>query len=208
MQSALTVMSNELTEIKEKYSVCSAELVVKQIDFDELSSAFSEHVKGWSEQIQLANQNTERVTVANLNKEKMTAEKQQQEKAAGENIKRLTGELEEKSRCLEEMQHLIEAEMQVRTELQQQVETFNRCIEAKEETIRELTDELGRKTRSLEEERHVKKLEASFGCYHRFNRFVYFLINKTNQEFQCYHSLIMISNFDVKIVASKEHTKD
>jgi len=169
----LDELSLELAEIKDKYSLCSAEVLVKQTELDELSLVFKEHVKHCSDQLQMANQNTEiMMAEMQLQVESSTS----QIKVAGENIKRLTGELEEKSRSLEEMQHLIEAERRITTDLQQQAESSNRMIEAEVETISKLRKEVKEKTSALEEERQLKETEVSstqsFWCKHYENPFI------------------------------------
>jgi len=151
-------VSEELTEIKEKYSVCSAELVVRQAELDELSSAF----KGCLEDLQRANQNTER----------MTAELQQQVesltsqmKNAKVSISMLTEDLEEKERSLAEKLHLIQTEMLTSAKMQQQFESSKNQVKAAEEMIRKLSEEYEDKINSLEEKHHDKKTEASFKTY-------------------------------------------
>jgi len=100
-------VSQELTDIKEEYLSCSTELVVKQTELLELSSTFKEHVKHCSEQLQLANQNTERVEI----------EMQQQVESSTSLIKSLeessrsiSEQLEEKTNHWENLQRLKEIE--------------------------------------------------------------------------------------------------
>jgi len=93
MQSAMTVMSDELTEVKDKYSLSCSEVLVNQTEIDQLSSTFKEHVKHCSEQLQLASQNAERVT-AEMQQQVESSKNQIQ--VAEEGIRRLKEEVEEK----------------------------------------------------------------------------------------------------------------
>jgi len=105
--SELENMSEELTEIKKMYVLCSVQLVVKQTAFDELASAFKEHVNGCSAQLQLTNQNKEKVT-AELQQQVDSSTSQIQE--ANERIRKLREEVKERTSSLAEQRHLKETE--------------------------------------------------------------------------------------------------
>jgi len=105
--SVLDELSLELAVIKDKYSLCSAEVLVKQTELDELSSTFKEQVKRSTEHLQLANQNTERVT-AEMQQQAESSTDQIQ--VAEESIRNLKEKVAEITGSLEEQRHLKETE--------------------------------------------------------------------------------------------------
>ena len=106
--SDLQVLSEELTEMKEKYSSSSAELVVKQTELNELSVAYEQHKQSCSEELQQARQNLDKVSAE---KEKQVQSSLMQLKAAQESISNLRKEVEEKTSCWNEERRLKEAEV-------------------------------------------------------------------------------------------------
>ena len=142
-----------------KYRLCSAELICKQTELEQLSAAFTEHKEGCSKERCLVDENMKEVMAQMLQQD---ASSSIHIKDVEDSNRRLTDELEEMKRSFKETQQLFVNELRVTATLQQHADNTTIQNKTDEESISRLTRELQQKTRSLEEEQRTNETEASF----------------------------------------------